>query len=114
MTLKHSRVIENHVHPVHIDLGKVIIVLAGSQAKFLLILDAFCCVHQVPVTVSKGRPTHLHTIVYIRAVHIAASFGSDHDHTIGCTRTINGSRRGILEYGHALDISRIDRIEIGS
>ena len=41
--------------------------------------------------------------------------GGDDDDAVGCTRTVDGSRRGILEDGHRLDVLRVNhRQGVGS
>ena len=114
MALEHCRIIEDNVHPVHVDGREIIVVLTCSHTDLLLILDTFCCIHEVPVAVGYRRPSHLHAVVHIRAVHIATALGCDHDDTVCSTGTIDGSRRCVLEDRHALDIRRVDGIEVRS
>ena len=58
--------------------------------------------------------TGLHTVggteVYLQ-IALLSLLGSDDDDTIGCTGTIDGCRRSILQHGHALDIRWVDHTE---
>ena len=112
MALKHCVVIEDHIHPVDISLCKEIIVLTCCHTDFLLILDSLLSVHKIPLTCCNSRPTHLHSVVDVRTVHVASALCCDNDHTVGSTCTIDRCRRCILEDRHALDVRRIDSIKV--
>ena len=43
---------------------------------------------------------------------VPASAGSDDDHTVRCAGSVDRSRRGVLEDGHALDVGRVDGVEV--
>ena len=58
--------------------------------------------------------TGLHTVggieVYLQTA-LLSLLGGDDDDAIGCTGTIDGCRRSILQHSHALDIRRVDHTE---
>ena len=58
--------------------------------------------------------TGLHTVggieVYLQTA-LLSLLGGDDDDTIGCTGTIDGCRRSILQHSHALDIRWVDHTE---
>ena len=58
--------------------------------------------------------TGLHTVgsieVYLQTA-LLSLLGSDDDDTIGCTGTIDGCRRSILQHSHTLDIRWVDHTE---
>ena len=56
-------------------------------------------------------PTHVSIIRNLNLAHLTL-FGSYKDYTIGCGRTVDGTRCGILQYVDTLDVGRVQSIDV--
>ena len=69
------------------------------------------CIQKIQVF---GRSINTNIGSYVYGWHtlgIATTLSSNDNDTIGCSRTIDGCRRSILQYIDALDVGRIDMID---
>ena len=110
--MKQGCIVVDCIQPVHIGLGEYVVVLTCGHSGFDFVLNALGGVHQVPFAVGYGRDSGLGLEADIGLVGVAAALGGDDNHTVGCTGSVNGSGGGILEHGHALDVGRVDGVEV--
>ena len=112
VALQRSSVVEHLVQPVYVYSWKEIVILTCIQTYFFLKLDTLVGIHHFPVGLCQLRETILCTERNLRLVHCQASLGSDDNHTIGSTCTIDRGRRGIFQYRDTFDVVRTQGIEI--
>ncbi len=82
--------------------GTVQLVTAGQRsvgvgACLTDVLAVLVGIHYVIDTTGNVVHTYVPIVVYFQRLVFLTAFGSDDDHTVGCTRTVNGSSRCILQ-----------------
>ena len=96
--MEQSGIIIDSIQPVHIRFGENIVILPCGHSGFDFVLYALGGVHQVPFAVGYGRDSGLGLEADIGLVGVAAALGGDDNHTVGCTCSVNGSGRRVLEH----------------
>ena len=115
ITLQWSAIIKYFIQPINICTRKQIIILTCVQANFLFKLDTLRCIHHHPVIIRRQLwESPLSTQCYFCFIHCQPTFGSDYNHTIRCTGTINRGWRSVFQYRDGLYISRTDRIKVST
>ena len=114
VVLEQGGIVEHLVEPVDVGLAQDVVVFAVGEPDLLLVPDAFVGVHQIPVAVGDLRETELHAVVDLRPLGHAPAFGRDDDHAVGRARTIYRGGGGVLEHRDALDVGRVDGVEVGT
>ena len=100
-----------------IDLVLPVGVLSAQEMRLVSTVTQHrsICAHLVTrqslQTVSQRTYTHVAFIVDLRLRTGTTFLRGDDDHTVRCTATVDGSRRGVLQHRESLDITRVNHCQ---
>ena len=103
---------QQYIHPVYTRIRTVQIACHSTAIHSFVInqsLGIFFRSHHFRNMVSIGESNR--SVKHNLSLSRFTSFGGNQHHTVCTTRTINGSRRGVLQNLHALDVFRADAIQ---
>ena len=98
-----KNVLRNESRPIQLGTSRIKRVLINNIHVLLSIEQLWALVDV--------RPTHSTVVAELNLTGLTL-LGGHEDHTVGSTGTVNGCRSSILQHVDALDIVRVDTVEV--